>query len=106
MLELTQAWENAGVINTIIWLTLLEAGVLVACALCQRPLLPLADCLPNLASGLCLMLAVRSVVLGHPWYGPVVWVSLAGMVHFVDLALRLRRRGRHRPQPLAQESGS
>jgi hypothetical protein len=39
----------------------------------------------NLASGLCLMLAVRSVLLGHDWRGTVLCLSAAGLAHGTDL---------------------
>ncbi len=41
-----------------------------------------------LLPGLCLMLAVRSVIVGAPWYWLALLLTLAGMAHLADLRRR------------------
>lgn len=49
------------------------------------------DILPNLASGACLMLALRAALVGSGWGWVVVFLTLALIAHVADLARRLRR---------------
>lgn len=50
-----------------------------------------AELLPTLASGLCLLLAVRGALAGWPW--PLLAAALAGagICHLLDLRQRWRR---------------
>ena len=43
-----------------------------------------------LLPGLCLMLAVRGVMIGIPWYGLTLLMLLAGLAHLIDLRSRWR----------------
>ena len=56
----------------------------------QRGLTPAALAL-TLLPGLCLMLAVRTAMLGLPWYAVALLLSASGLTHLIDL----RRRWMH-----------
>jgi hypothetical protein len=45
----------------------------------------------NLAAGACLLLAVRSALVGAPWQATALWIALSLPAHVLDLWLRLRR---------------
>jgi hypothetical protein len=81
-----QAWWQGGqLVEFIIALTVLEAVALLAYhRLTGKGLSPGHYAL-NLASGLFLMLAVRSVLLGGDWRGTVLCLSAAGLAHGTDL---------------------
>ncbi|MGJ7506172.1 hypothetical protein [Variovorax sp. GT1P44] len=86
--SLSMTW----LVDAVIVVTLLECFVLLAWRLLTgRGIAPI-EFMPNLASGLCLMLALRCVVLD----GGTHWVALfllgAGVAHGIDLGLRWRRR--------------
>ena len=42
----------------------------------------------NLATGACLLLAVRTALTGAPWVWPACFLTAALLVHLVDLRLR------------------
>ena len=86
MLGTLQAWWQGGqLVEFIIALTVLEAVALLGYhRLTGKGLSPGHYAL-NLASGLCLMLAVRSVLLGGDWRGTVLCLSAAGLAHGTDL---------------------
>lgn len=50
------------------------------------------DCLPNLAAGLCLMLAARAALAPEPGWPVAGWLLAAGAAHASDLARRWARR--------------
>ena len=86
MLGTLQAWWQGGqLVEFIIALTVLEAVALLAYhRLTGKGLSPSHYAL-NLTSGLCLMLAVRSVLLEHDWRWTVLCLSAAGLAHGTDL---------------------
>lgn len=49
------------------------------------------DVLPNLASGLCLMLALRSALAGWAWPFTLGGLAASGLLHAWDLRRRWRR---------------
>ena len=53
----------------------------------QRGLTPAALAL-TLLPGLCLMLAVRTAMLGLPWYAVALLLSASGLTHLIDLRQR------------------
>lgn len=81
-----QAWWHGGqLVEFIIALTVLEACVLLAYhRFTGKGLSPRHYAL-NLASGLCLMLAVRSALLADDWRLTVLCLSAAGLAHGTDL---------------------
>lgn len=48
--------------------------------------------LPNLAAGLCLMLALRSALTDASWLWVALFVALSGAAHVADLWCRWPRR--------------
>lgn len=48
--------------------------------------------LPNLAAGLCLMLALRSALTDASWMWVALFVALSGVAHVADLWCRWPRR--------------
>lgn len=85
--ELDPRW----LVDLVIGVLLLEFAALAA--LHRRTGLAARTVLASLAAGLCLLLALRSVLAGAPW----VWMALAlaagGVAHGIDLWQRLRARG-------------
>lgn len=47
--------------------------------------------LPNMVSGLCLMMALRVVLVGGPGPSMLIWLTAAGLAHGTDLWRRWRR---------------
>ncbi len=85
-------WESGWLVNGVIALTLLEAAALLAYRrLSGRGIAPV-DWALNLVSGLCLMLAVRSALMGTGWQVAAMWLSAAGLAHGVDMFSRWRRQ--------------
>ena len=52
---------------------------------------PVAELLAFLCAGACLLLAVRSALVGAPWGWTAAALAGAGAAHLADLALRWRR---------------
>ena len=91
--EWIAAWVmSGGLVDAIIALTLLETGVLLVLHLTTKRGLAPRDYLLNVASGLCLMLALRCALTGAAWFFVPVWLIAAGAAHTADIALRLRQR--------------
>ena len=85
-LNALQAWWQGGqLIEFIIALTVLEACALLAYHRLTRKGLQPAQYALNLVAGLCLMLAVRSVLMDHHWLLTVLCLSSAGLAHWTDL---------------------
>lgn len=51
----------------------------------------------NLASGLCLMFALRTSLNDSGWPAPALWLAMSGMLHGADLWVRWRQRDQARP---------
>ena len=93
---LLQSWESGWVINLAVGLTVAEAVYLLANYHLRRRGLAPDEYLLNLSSGLCLMLALRATLGASDPFGPIVYLSLAGVCHVADLLQRIRRT-RHTP---------
>ena len=82
-------FDNGVVVLIILVLVVIEATAL---ALFHRktgrgiPHLPL---LANLVAGGCLMLAIRSALLDHPWTWTGLFMALALIAHLVDFGSRI-----------------
>ena len=88
-------WIASGrVLDLILVAMALEGAALVALWRASRVGVPPGALLPNLLSGMCLLLAMRAG-LGGAWWG---WVSLpllaAGALHAGDLRARWRKAAR------------
>lgn len=86
-----QTFAGTALIDIVIAATLLEW---VALSLLwrrrRRGLPPLALSL-TLLPGLCLMLAVRSAMLGLSWYSVALLLAASGLAHMIDLRKRWTR---------------
>lgn len=88
-----QSWVvGGGLIDTIITITVLEVLALWAYQRTTKCGLEPRDYLLNVASGLCLMLALRSALGGGNWYVMALFLLAAGMAHVTDLVMRLKNR--------------
>ena len=88
-----QDWVlGGGLVDTIIAVTLLEAAALVAYHRQTKRGPKPRDYLLNMASGLCLMLALRGALVGSAWHLIALALSAAGLAHVVDLLLRFQQR--------------
>ncbi len=83
--------SGTGLIDIVIIATLIEWAVLTVLWKQRGRGVPPGVLSWMMLPGLCLMLAMRSVVLGAPWYWLALLLMLAGLAHLVDL------RGRWRP---------
>lgn len=93
-----EAFFSSGrVVDLVLGVIALEIVVLWAWQRRGGRGIALAELLPSLAAGACLLLALRAALAGQSW----VWVALAlsasGLAHGIDLA-------RRRPAP-AQPAG-
>ena len=87
-----QQWMSiSALVDVIIVITLLEAAALWGYHQQTKRGLRPRDYLLNIASGLCLMLALRSSLAGAVWYVVAAWLAGAGLAHLADIRLRLAR---------------
>lgn len=78
-------------IDLLIGFTLLEGLALVVYhRLTGRGVRP-GDFLVNLASGLCLMCALRVALSGSAWPWIAGWLAVAGLAHAWDMVRRWQR---------------
>ena len=88
---LQQLFLGGALVDAIIGITLMEAaGLLIYHHQTKRGLKP-RDYLLNMISGLCLMLALRCVLLGSAWHFVAACLAGAGLAHVADICLRLRQ---------------
>lgn len=78
-------------VDAVILLTLLEAAALAAYRHRTGAGVAVRDFIVNLASGLCLMLALRGALAGAGGMVIAAWLLAAGLLHAADLALRWSR---------------
>ena len=84
------AISGSGLIDLVIIATLVEWAALVLLWQRSGRGVPSGMLAWMLLPGLCLMLAVRSVMLGAPWYWLALLLIAAGLAHLVDLRSRWR----------------
>lgn len=90
-----QHWVvGGGLVDSIIAITLLETAVLLIYHRKTKRGLTPRDYLLNVVSGLCLMLALRGVVMGSGWYLTALFLTAAGIAHVADIAQRLQQRAK------------
>lgn len=83
-------FESGRIVELIVAGMLLEAVVLAVLYLRGRLRVPVAGLLLNLTAGACLLLALRTVLIGSDWRIAGAWLAAAGAAHAGDLVLRLR----------------
>lgn len=84
-------WQRGWLVDAVIALTVIETLILLAYHRMTGKGLPPRAYLLNIVSGLCLMLAVRSVLTNTAWPLTVLCLSAAGIAHAADLVARWRR---------------
>lgn len=83
--------SGTGLIDVVIAATLLEWAALAWIWRRRRTGLPPLALSLTLLPGLCLMLAVRSAMLGLPWYSVALLLSASGITHMIDIRKRWQR---------------
>jgi hypothetical protein len=85
-------WSSAGLVDIAIGITLAEwLGLAIYHRVTGRGLPHEAYAL-NLTSGLCLMLALRCVLLGQAWFWGAGCMAAAGLAHLAYLRQRWQRQ--------------
>ena len=88
---MTGLFASGHIVDLILALTLLEAIVVVAYhQITGRGVAPV-NLLSNLMAGVCLLLALRSALLGAWWGWIALWLSAALSAHVIDLRRRWQR---------------
>jgi hypothetical protein len=82
----------AAIVDFAIAFALVETLVLVLRHRRTGRGIPPADLLPNIAAGLCLMLALRAALAQAAWGWVVLPLAASGVAHALDLRRRLRSR--------------
>ncbi|KPF69237.1 hypothetical protein IP84_04790 [beta proteobacterium AAP99] len=77
-------------VDAIALMTLIEGAVLYALHHLRRLGPPPRDWLPNIVSGVLLMLSLRSVLAQSAWWWIAGFLLAAGIVHWMDLISRWR----------------
>ncbi|MEY4370161.1 MAG: hypothetical protein RL564_2111 [Pseudomonadota bacterium] len=75
-------------IDFVIVATLVEWAVLTLLWRRKKQGLPPSSLSWMFLPGLCLMLSVRSAVLGLPWYTVMLLLLASGLTHLIDLGRR------------------
>jgi hypothetical protein len=91
MIDLGEWFHSGRIIDLIVCVTLSEAGILTLLYRWRHQGVPPWEFLINLASGLCLMLALRAALQQAPWTWIALWLFLSGAAHIGDLTRRWRR---------------
>jgi hypothetical protein len=89
--------ENGRLVEWIIGAMVIEAVVLWLWHRRRGSGPILSEVLTILASGICLMLALRAALRGEPALQVAIWLGAAGIAHVADLWVRWRRPGSGRP---------
>ncbi|MES2978362.1 MAG: hypothetical protein V4731_08060 [Pseudomonadota bacterium] len=92
--DLQELWTSGLLLDGVIALTLIELLALQAFRWRTGRGLAGRDYLLNLASGLFLMLAIRTVLHGSNWLLTLLCLSAAGICHVLDLWRRWQRTHR------------
>ncbi len=87
-----QALDARQLIDVVLIATLLEWAALALLWRGRRHGLRPAALMRMMVPGLCLMLAMRSVAIGAPWYWMAMLLSAAGAAHMADLKSRWHSR--------------
>lgn len=86
------AFDARQLIDVVIVATLLEWAALALLWRSRRRGLMPGALMRMMVPGLCLMLAMRSIAIGAPWYWLPLLLSAAGAAHAADLKSRWHSR--------------
>ena len=79
------------IVDFILAVVLLEAAGMALYRSRTGAGVPLPGFLANLASGACLLLALRAALAGSAWHVTAAWLLAGLLAHLADMALRWRR---------------
>lgn len=96
MALLTDALTSGRLVELIVLLMLLEAGVLLWLRRRSGGAVPPLGVLAMIAAGVCLMLALRAALVDAGVASIATWLGLALLAHAGDLAMRWQRPRRGR----------
>lgn len=96
---LATGFESGRVLDAILLLVVVEALILVGYHRLTGRGIASLDLLPNLASGLCLLLALRAALSGLHWVWVAAPLTLSLLAHGLDLAQRWRENVGHKQTP-------
>ena len=91
MNEIAGFFPLSGLVDAVIALTLIEGIALLAYRRLTGRGPAALDCIVNLLSGLCLMVALRCALGNAGWPWVVFWVAASGVAHAVDMKQRWTR---------------
>jgi hypothetical protein len=103
---LATAITSGRLVELIVLLMLLEAGVLLLWRRRSGGAVPAAGVLAMIGAGICLMLALRAALTGAGAASVGVWLLMALVAHVGDLAARWQRPRRGRPRSDEPAGGS
>jgi hypothetical protein len=83
-------FASGSVVDLILAALVLEALVLTLYRSKTGRGIPAVALLTNLLAGACLLLALRSALVGREWYWTAIWLGFALAAHIADLAQRWR----------------
>lgn len=84
-------FDNGAIVLVILVLVVIEAVALFVYHRKTGRGIAAIPMLANLAAGGCLMLAIRSALLDHPWTTVGLFMALALIAHLLDFGSRLVR---------------
>lgn len=88
---MAELFASGHLVDFILALVVLEALALTLYRRSTRRGIPVADLLPNLLAGGCLLLALRLSLAGAGWTAICACLAAAGLAHLVDISRRWRR---------------
>jgi hypothetical protein len=83
-------FANGSVVDLILTAVVLEALALLFYRSKSGRGVPPIALLTNLLAGACLLLALRSALVGQEWHRTAIWLAFALLAHIADLSQRWR----------------
>lgn len=87
---MSSLFASGRIADLILALVVIEAIALIVYWRRRGRGVPPLDLIVNLASGACLMLALRSALMHQSWQWTAAWLAAAGVAHLADIARRWR----------------
>jgi hypothetical protein len=81
-------FETGRIVDLLLALVILESAVLWAYRRASGRGVPTSALIANLASGACLLLALRAALSGAGWEWVAFWLAAALVAHLIDLRSR------------------
>ena len=103
---MTAGETSTWLVNAVIAVTLIEGVLLLSLRALRGRGPALADIVPNLGAGLCLLGALRGGLDGSSWTACAMWLAGAGICHALDLWRRWPARAERPALRLVRVPGS